>query len=145
MVIMAFPFGAFALPFMLKMNMRRFRQTITKPNWNDNPFTFKKPLSMYQFMAYFFIVISFGLIIGSLIQFQSVQDRCEMLDTFNVGDMVEVFFNLRGREWTNPQGEVKVFNTLDAWKLEASAAAPAAQSVPEAANLGSSQEDDLPF
>lgn len=53
-----------------------------------------------------------------IIQFQAVQDRCEMLDTYKEGDQVEVFFNLRGREWTNPQGEVKVFNTLDAWKLE---------------------------
>lgn len=52
------------------------------------------------------------------IQFQAVQDRCEMLDVYKEGDRVEVFFNLRGREWTNPQGEVKVFNTLDAWKIE---------------------------
>ena len=54
-----------------------------------------------------------------IIQFQASQDRCEMLDTFNVGDQVEVSFNLRGREWTNPQNEVKVFNTLDAWKITA--------------------------
>ena len=44
-----------------------------------------------------------------------------MLDVYNVGDQVEVFFNLRGREWTNPQNEVKVFNTLDAWKIEVQA------------------------
>jgi len=50
--------------------------------------------------------------------FQSVQDKCEMLNQFKEGDSVEVFFNLRGREWTNPQGEVKVFNTLDAWKIQ---------------------------
>jgi hypothetical protein len=25
--------------------------------------------------------------------------------------------NLRGREWTNPHGEVKVFNTLQCWKV----------------------------
>jgi len=69
------------------------------------------------------------------IQFQSVQDRCEMLDTFNTGDMVEVFFNLRGREWTNPQGEVKVFNTLDAWKINLlSADVPATD-----------EESDVPF
>ena len=50
--------------------------------------------------------------------FQSVQDKCEMLNQFKEGDSVEVFFNLRGREWTNQQGEVKVFNTLDAWKIQ---------------------------
>ena len=46
-----------------------------------------------------------------------VQDRCELLDPFEVGQDVEIFFDLRGREWTNPQGEVKYFNSLQAWKL----------------------------
>jgi hypothetical protein len=37
-----------------------------------------------------------------------------------------VYFNLRGREWQkSPDSEVKVFNTLDAWKIEAGVAAPA--------------------
>ena len=31
---------------------------------------------------------------------------------------MEVSFNLRGREWTSPQGEVKYFNSLDAWRIE---------------------------
>ena len=51
------------------------------------------------------------------IQFEMVQDRCELLDPFELGQDVEVFFDLRGREWTNPQGEVKYFNSLQAWKL----------------------------
>ena len=38
-------------------------------------------------------------------------DKCTSLDKYNEGDHVEVQYNLRGREWTNPQGEVKVFNT----------------------------------
>jgi hypothetical protein len=80
------------------------------------------------------------------IMFQSVQDRCEMLDAHKVGDMVEVFFNLRGREWTNPQGEVKVFNTLDAWKitpLNAGGAAPTTAG--NAETFVAESDDDLPF
>ena len=50
--------------------------------------------------------------------FQAVQDRCALLDTINVGEQGEVSFNLRGREWTSPQGEVKYFNSLDAWRIE---------------------------
>lgn len=50
--------------------------------------------------------------------FQAVQDKCSMLDGINEGEQVEVSFNLRGREWTSPQGEVKYFNTLDAWRIE---------------------------
>ena len=52
------------------------------------------------------------------IMFQSVQDKCSMLDGYSEGENVEVSFNLRGREWTSPQGEVKYFNTLDAWRIE---------------------------
>ena len=32
-----------------------------------------------------------------LIEF--VQDRCELLDSFNVGENVKISINLRGREW----------------------------------------------
>ena len=51
------------------------------------------------------------------LQFEMVQDRCELLDSFHEGQEVEVHFELRGREWTSPQGEVKYFNSLQAWKL----------------------------
>tara|TARA_B100000579_G_C22780960_1_gene829274 strand:- start:866 stop:1258 length:393 start_codon:yes stop_codon:yes gene_type:complete len=51
------------------------------------------------------------------IQFEMVQDRCEFLDQFKEGQQVEIFFDLRGREWTSPQGEIKYFNTLQAWKI----------------------------
>ena len=82
------------------------------------------------------------------IQFQLTQDRCSLLDSYKVGDELKVFFNLRGREWKNPQGEVKYFNSLEAWRLEAgsaqnNSAAPAAEvkAVPALDN----QSDDLPF
>ena len=53
------------------------------------------------------------------LQFEMVQDRCELLDSFQEGQQVEISFDLRGREWTNPQGQVKYFNSLQAWKLVA--------------------------
>jgi hypothetical protein len=52
------------------------------------------------------------------IEFQLTQDKCNLLDAFKVGNQLEVSFNLRGREWTSPAGEVKYFNTLEAWRLE---------------------------
>lgn len=52
------------------------------------------------------------------IQFELVQDKCELLDKYNIGDVLDVHYNLRGREWTNPQGEVKYFNSLQAWRIE---------------------------
>ena len=50
--------------------------------------------------------------------FQLTGDRCSNLDQFSVGDEVRIEFNLRGREWRNPQGEVKYFNSLDVWRIE---------------------------
>ena len=49
---------------------------------------------------------------------QFAQGNCAVLDRFQVGQMVKIHFNLQGREWTNPQGEVKYFNTVVGWKIE---------------------------
>lgn len=52
------------------------------------------------------------------VSFQLTQDKCSLLKNFKKGDEIKVLFNLRGREWSNPNGgEVKYFNTLEAWKL----------------------------
>lgn len=51
-----------------------------------------------------------------LIEFN--QDKCDILDKYAVGDSVSVGVNLRGREWVNPQGETKYFNTIQGWKIE---------------------------
>lgn len=49
---------------------------------------------------------------------QFAQDKCAVLDRFQVGQIVKIHFNLQGREWTSPQGEVKYFNTVVGWKIE---------------------------
>ena len=51
-----------------------------------------------------------------LIEF--VQDRCELLDSFNIGENVKISINLRGREWENPQGDIKYFNSIHGWRIE---------------------------
>lgn len=51
-----------------------------------------------------------------------VQDKCELLDNFTIGQEVAVAYNLKGRAWTNPQGEVKYFTSIQAWKIEATGA-----------------------
>ena len=89
------------------------------------------------------------------VMFQSVQDKCDMLNGYAVEDQVEVSFNLRGREWTSPDGVVKYFNTLDAWRIEKMgqggvipAAGPSDMSLdaqPSAEADGSGEKDDLPF
>jgi single-strand DNA-binding protein len=51
-----------------------------------------------------------------LIEF--TQDKCMLLDGIQVGEPVKVSINLRGREWTNPQGETRYFNSIQGWRLE---------------------------
>ena len=53
-----------------------------------------------------------------VILFELIQDKTELINSFNIGDDVEVYFNLRGREWQKDnQSEIKIFNSLNAWKI----------------------------
>lgn len=84
-----------------------------------------------------------------LIEF--VQDKCALLDTFQEGQNVKVTFDLRGREWINPQGEAKYFNSLNGWRVELlQANTPPPLTPPdnfeEVDSFENSNEpDDLPF
>jgi hypothetical protein len=87
-----------------------------------------------------------------LVQF--VQDKCDLLNNYQVGDAVKIDINLRGREWTNNQGEIVYFNTIQGWriaKVQTDAPVtqappmPAAQAFAPATNLNEEEPDDLPF
>ncbi len=56
---------------------------------------------------------------SQFVLFQLTGDRVSAVDAFKAGDQVRVDFSLRGREWTSKQGEVKYFNSLDVWSVEA--------------------------
>ena len=83
------------------------------------------------------------------ISFELIQDRCDLLDSFQSNQDVEVSFNLRGRKWINPEGSTKYFNSLQAWRIEA--VDPANSQMPEEDKgttthaTSSNEEDDLPF
>ncbi len=85
-----------------------------------------------------------------LIEF--TQDKCELLNNYAIGEPVKVSINLRGREWVNPQGETRFFNSIQGWRIEKIAAnAPAAAPMPAAPvfqpapSLNEEEADDLPF
>ena len=52
------------------------------------------------------------------ISIEFLQDKCDLLDNVKEGQFATVYINIRGREWTNPQGEVKYFNSITGWKIE---------------------------
>jgi len=82
---------------------------------------------------------------------QLVQDKCDLLDNYKVGESVVIGINLRGREWTNPQGETVYFNTIQGWKInkaDISKQIPTpmpAQNFAPAPVLNEEEPDDLPF
>tara|TARA_R110002167_G_scaffold284737_2_gene489871 strand:+ start:11211 stop:11567 length:357 start_codon:yes stop_codon:yes gene_type:complete len=80
------------------------------------------------------------------IQLELVQDKCELLDTIKLGEVIKVSYNLNGRSWTNPQGETKYFNSVQGWKIEKVQGVnttPTSQYEP-AMPLGE-QDEDVPF
>jgi len=77
-----------------------------------------------------------------------------LLDAYHVGQDVRVSINIRGREWTSPQGEVKYFNSIQGWRIETLAAEapsnamppmPPAEAFTPADDILEEDADDLPF
>ena len=49
---------------------------------------------------------------------QLTQDKCDLANDFAVGDNVVAGINLRGREWINPEGKAKYFNSIEIWRMD---------------------------
>lgn len=88
------------------------------------------------------------------ISIELLGDNIDILDRYSEGDEVRVKINIRGREWVNPQGETKYFNTITAWKI--SGANSTQNTAPQSTNqvatpqpaqpiIDDEEEDDLPF
>ena len=52
------------------------------------------------------------------IEVQFTQGNVSLLEGIDPGQKLKIAINLKGREWTNPQGVTSVFNTLQGWKIE---------------------------
>ena len=82
-----------------------------------------------------------------------IQDKCDLLNNFQLGQQVKIGINLRGREWVNPQGETKYVNSVQGWRIDATGAPasgemppmPPASAFEPAPDQDNEVEDDLPF
>jgi hypothetical protein len=82
-----------------------------------------------------------------------IQDKCDILNSYNIGDSVKVDINLRGREWQSPQGEIKYFNSIQGWRIEKLSLesnpnippVPPAEAFEPADDVNDNEPDDLPF
>lgn len=88
------------------------------------------------------------------IMVEFVQDKTDLLNNYQVGQNVKISINLRGREWVNPQGETKYFNSIQGWRIEALQAESSSNEMPPmppadafepVSNLNEDEHDDLPF
>jgi hypothetical protein len=82
-----------------------------------------------------------------------VQDKCDLLDNFQIDQDVKISINLRGREWINPQGEAVYFNSIQGWRIEILQVDAPAEIPPMApvdnletiSDIDENEPDDLPF
>ena len=88
-----------------------------------------------------------------MLMVEFIQDKCDLLNNFKVGDEVKININLRGREWINPEGVAKYFNSIQGWRIEkvgadAGSNVPPVETIepfPAADNTTEGEADDLPF
>jgi len=92
-----------------------------------------------------------------LLKFEMIQDKCDLLNDYQKDEEVEVHFNLKGRKWTDPKGEDKYFNSLQAWRIDKVQSQPEPSfhdnksttedepSEPDWLKNGGEVEDELPF
>jgi len=86
-----------------------------------------------------------------LIEF--IQDKTDLLDNFTVDQNVKISINIRGREWTNPQGEIKYFNSINGWRIEnieqtesqEMPPLPSEEAFEPTTDIDDKEHDDLPF
>ena len=85
-----------------------------------------------------------------LIEF--TQEKCELLDKYEIDDNIKIGINIRGREWINPEGQTKYFNSIQGWRIEKTEI-PDIENKPESLTTNTKppsqdvneEEDDLPF
>jgi len=88
-----------------------------------------------------------------MLMVEFVQDKCDLLNNYNEGDEVKVSINLRGREWINPEGEAKYFNSIQGWRIEKLQSETSPEMPPieaidafePADKITDEEPDDLPF
>lgn len=93
------------------------------------------------------------------ISIEFLSEKVNLLDNVSEGENIKVGINIRGREWTSPEGVTKYFNSITGWRLEKimdqvassqpTQAAPATPTQNTASSnenpFADEEDDDLPF
>jgi len=79
------------------------------------------------------------------LQLEFVQDKCDVLNGYEVGQDVVIGINLRGREWINPEGKAVYFNTIQGWNIKKLEVTDVPPISPITEPLNEPVDDGLPF
>ena len=86
------------------------------------------------------------------IALELIKDKCSLMDNSNIGDEINVHFNLSGRLWSGNGRPEKCFTSLQAWRVEQAAnntgQNPPTSSYDEPGFIPPANEfdnDDIPF
>ena len=75
-----------------------------------------------------------------------IKDKCALMDQYQVGEEVNVHFNLSGRLWSQPGKPERCFTSLQAWRVERLGADNQMEPSHQAAPFpGHGFDDDVPF
>lgn len=60
-----------------------------------------------------------GNVYVNYIKMQLVQNKCEIIDRFKVGDEIKVYFNLKGNEiYRRQEDKYEYITNIDVWRIE---------------------------
>ena len=81
------------------------------------------------------------------VTFQLTQDKCDLANNLQAGEVVEVSYNLRGRRWEAQDGTIKYFNSIEAWTMSLSSSTEnsAVDKLRKTFDTTDESTDDLPF
>ena len=79
------------------------------------------------------------------VTFQLTQDKCDLANNLNTGEVVDVQYNLRGRRWEAQDGTIKYFNSIEAWTMSLSSRTEQAPIEKLKKTMDLENNDDLPF
>ncbi|MDG5798875.1 DUF3127 domain-containing protein [Marinilabiliaceae bacterium ANBcel2] len=85
---------------------------------------------------------------NDFVKFQLIQDKCSLIDQYNLKDNIKVLFNIKGKRWER-DGKVNYFTNLQAWKIEGENSPSKSDETPppykETDIPPAEPEDELPF
>lgn len=77
------------------------------------------------------------------IALELIKDKCALMDSYNIGDEIQVQFNLSGRLWNAPGKPEKCFTSLQAWRVQPLSQQDYPEVPPPA--FEDAYDDDVPF